>query len=282
MATAGVILLAEDDRKLRKLYTDTLKAAGYNVIAASDGAEALELLHTLKPKLILLDVMMPKLNGIETCKRIRKKLGSEVPVVFLTALDQLDTVHECIAAGGDDYVVKSESLVTILGRVEHWMRFSSGRKQLSARRDEMLAEVSAEVNRVTGAAVLSSEADESVRDISEFVAQVRTNVRDDFGKTTKEKRYLLGYVTGVVEHWAQMHSAVENRFLDYLKAVLGETGLLEDDEVSLLVSALDELSADTSFGIARAHGRNDPAQRLSRGLDFDPIGLSQFGLAGDA
>jgi DNA-binding response OmpR family regulator len=282
MATAGVILLAEDDRKLRKLYTDTLKAAGYNVIAASDGAEALELLHTLKPKLILLDVMMPKLNGIETCKRIRKKLGSEVPVVFLTALDQLDTVHECIAAGGDDYVVKSESLVTILGRVEHWMRFSSGRKQLSARRDEMLAEVSAEVNRVTGAAVLSSEADRSVRDISEFVAQVRTNVRDDFGKTTKEKRYLLGYVTGVVEHWAQMHSAVENRFLDYLKAVLGETGLLADDEVSLLVSALDELSADTSFGIARAHGRNDPAQRLSRGLDFDPIGLSQFGLAGDA
>jgi CheY-like chemotaxis protein len=266
---------------MRKLYTDTLKAAGYNVIAACDGDEALDLLHTLKPKLILLDIMMPNLNGIETCKGIRKRLGSEVPVVFLTALDQLDTVHECIAAGGDDYIMKSESLATILGRVEHWMRFSSGRKPLSARRDELLGAVSAEVDRVAGAAPLSGEADESVREISEFIAQVRANVRDDFGITAEEKCYLLGYVTGVVEHWAQMRGAVESRFVDYLKAVLTELGILADDEVTTLVSGLNELSADTSFGVARAHGRNDPAQRLSRGMDFAPIGLSQFGLACD-
>lgn len=281
MATSGVILFAEDDPRLRKLYNDTLKAAGYNVIAASDGVEALELLHTLKPKLILLDIMMPNLNGIETCKRIRKRLGSEVPIIFLTALDQLDTAHECIAAGGDDYVMKSESLATILGRVEHWMRSSSGHKRLSARRDKLLAEVSAEVDRVTGGAVLSSETDESMREISEFIVMARASVEDDFGRTVKEKLYLLGYLTGVVEHWAQTRDAVENRFLDYLKAVLRETGLLEDDEVSKLISGLHELSADTAFGIARAHGRNDPAQRQSKGMDFAPIGLSQFGLVGD-
>ena len=102
MATSGIILFAEDDRKLRKLYTDALEASGYNVITATDGDEALELLHTVRPKLILLDVMMPNLNGIETCRRARKMIGSEVPIVFLTALDQLSTVHDCISAGGDD------------------------------------------------------------------------------------------------------------------------------------------------------------------------------------
>jgi two-component system response regulator MprA len=141
MATSGVILFAEDNRKLRKLYTDALKASGYNVIAASDGKEALELLHRMKPKLILLDVMMPKLNGIETCRRARKMIGSEVPIVFLTALDQLGNLHDCISAGGDDYIVKSESVATVIQRVGHWMRHAPGRKLLAARRDEMLAEV---------------------------------------------------------------------------------------------------------------------------------------------
>lgn len=85
-----------------------------------------------------------------------------------------------------------------------------------------------------------------------------------------------GYVTGVVEHWAQLSTDLENRFLDYLSAVLKETSVLTDDEVSRMISGFDDLSADTYFGIARAHGRNDPAQRQSKGKNFAPVGLSQL------
>ena len=276
MAASGVIVFAEDDRRLRKLYTDALKASGYNVIAASDGDEALELLHTVKPKLLLLDVMMPKLNGIETCRRARKMLGSEVPIVFLTALDQLSNVHDCIAAGGDDYIVKSEGVAAIIQRVGQWMQHKPGRKLLSARRDEMLADVAAEVHRDVAQAQLSSENDETVREISEFLAAARANAADDFGQTVQEKTYLLGYVTGVVEHWSELRKSLGSRFLDYLGAVLRETGVLADDEVSQMVSGFNDLSADTYFGIARAYGRNDPAQKENQGDDYLPIGLGQF------
>ena len=73
-------------------------------------------------------------------------------------------------------------------------------------------------------------------------------------------------------------SSLEDRFPDYLGAVLRETGVLADDEVSLMVSGFDELSADTFFGIARAHGHNDQAQRQSQGKDYTPVGLGLFGL----
>ena len=278
MATSGIILLAEDDRKLRKLYYDTLTASGYSVVTASDGAEALKLLHKVKPKLILLDVMMPNLNGIETCRRARKMIGTEVPIVFLTALDQVGNLHDCIAAGGDDYIVKSEGVATIIQRVGHWMRHTPAPKPLATRRDKMLVEVSAVLNREVGASLLSSQTDECVREISEFLKVARANATDDFGQTEKQKLYFFGYATGVVEHWAQLRSSLKDQFYDYLAAVLRESSVLADYEVSQMVSGFDELSADTFFGIARAHGRNDPAQRQSKGKDYTPVGLRLFGL----
>jgi DNA-binding response OmpR family regulator len=278
MVAPGVILFAEDDPKLRKLYTDALKASGYSIVAASDGIEALELLRTVKPKLLLLDVMMPKLNGIETCRRARKMIGSEVPIVFLTALDQLSNVHDCISAGGDDYIVKSEGVAAIIHRVAYWMQNNPKRKRLTARRKQMLAGVVAEVRRDAVNTRLSSETSETVREISEFLSVARANAAIDFGRTVKGKVYLLGYVTGVVEHWSELRGSLEDRFLDYLGAVLRETGFLANDEVSKMVARFDDLSAITYFGIARAYGRNDPAQRKSQGSDYLPIGLGQFKL----
>ncbi len=276
MAKSGVIVFAEDDRRLRKLYTDALKASGYNVITATDGDEALELLHTVKPKLLLLDVMMPNLNGIETCRRARKMIGSEVPIVFLTALDQLSNLHDCISAGGDDYIVKSEGVAAIIQRVGQWVQHKPGRKRLAARRDAMLADVAAEVNRDAATVLLSSETDETVREISEFLSAARANAADNFGQTVKEKIYLLGYVTGVVEHWAELCSSLENRFLDYLGAVLRETGVLAGDEVSQMVFEFNDLSADTYFRVARVYGRNDPVRCKSQCENFLPMGLGQF------
>ena len=129
---------------------------------------------------------------------------------------------------------------------------------------------------ILAAALLSSDTNEIVRDISDFLAAARANAADDFGQTAKEKIYLLGYVTGVVEHWAELRRSLEDRFLDYLSAVLKETGVLADDEVSQMVSEFDDLSADTCFGIARAYGRNDPVEWEKQGDSYLPIGLGQF------
>jgi response regulator RpfG family c-di-GMP phosphodiesterase len=220
--------------------------------------------------------MMPKLSGIEACKRARQMIGSETPIIFLTALDRLDTVHECIAAGGDDFIMKSVSVSTFVERVGHWMKRKPTRESPFKRRERVLAEVLAEVKRDDDTFELSSQTDEIVREISEFLRKAQANAGGNFGKTVKEKLYLLGYVTGVVEHWAELRKGLANRFFDYLSAVLRETNVLAADEISEMVTRFEELSADTCFGIARTYGRNDPVRGKGQGEECTPVGLSQF------
>ena len=101
MASGGVIVLAEDDERMKRLYVEALRAAGFNVMAAGDGIEALSLISKVTPRLVILDIMMPRLNGIETCIRARKIIGVNVPILFLSALDRIDILRDCVAAGGD-------------------------------------------------------------------------------------------------------------------------------------------------------------------------------------
>ncbi len=114
------IVLAEDDGNLRKLYTDFLSAHGYYVMTAENGLGALNLLHRVQPRLILLDIMMPDLNGIETCRRARNFVDPKTPIVFLSSLDHSDQVKEGLKAGGDDYIVKTANLDIILDRIAYW------------------------------------------------------------------------------------------------------------------------------------------------------------------
>ena len=278
MSTLGVIVLAEDDSTLRKLYADSLTASGYDVFTASDGVEALNLLSKVTPKLVLLDIMMPNLNGIETCKRARRIVGDAVPIVFLSALDRLDILHECITAGGDDYILKSAGLVQLLERIAQWVR-RSGDQQLSDHRANMLAEVATEVKigaptRANDRTV-DSETEQSVREITEFLRQALAGAAEGFGKSLEEKLYLLGYVTGVVEHWLKPGDLEEARFFDRLSAVLRATDILTNHEICEMVAGFGELAADTRFGIGRAHGHNDPVERLIKDDGYVPVGLAK-------
>lgn len=272
MSTLGVIVLAEDNLILRKLYSDGLAASGYDVFTASDGVQALNLLSKVTPELVLLDIMMPNLNGIETCKQARRIVGDAVPIVFLSALDRLDILQECLTAGGDDYIIKSGNLVQLFARIAHWMQ-RSGDQQLSDRRANLLAELATEAITTT----VNSETEQSVREITEFLRQALAGAAVGFGKSVEEKLYLLGYVTGVVEHWLKSGDVEEARFFDRLSAVLRATDILANNEICEMIAGFGELAADTRFGIARALGHNDPVQRQSKGDGYVPIGLARFG-----
>lgn len=279
MASAGMIVLAEDDPRLRKLYTDTLTAAGYNVLSASDGAEAVSLLSKVTPKVVLLDIMMPRMNGIEACKRARGIVGDDVPILFLSTLDRLDVLRDCVDAGADDYMIKSDSLQTLVERIKQWSR-RGGKGQLAERRKHMLDDVTHEVETKEPVEkpleILSSENNEDVRAISAFVAEARTLAGENFGKTVAEKLHLIGYVTGVVEYWTEASGTMDKNFNDYLRGVLRETGILTSMEVAEMVTAFDELSKDRSFAKGREYGRNDPIKRRQEGESYTPVGLASF------
>jgi len=274
-----MIVLAEDDPRLRKLYTDTLTAAGYNVLSASDGAEAVSLLSKVTPKVVLLDIMMPRMNGIEACKRARGIVGDDVPILFLSTLDRLDVLRDCVDAGADDYMIKSDSLQTLVERIKQWSR-RGGKGQLAERRKHMLDDVTHEVETKEPVEkpleILSSENNEDVRAISAFVAEARTLAGENFGKTVAEKLHLIGYVTGVVEYWTEASGTMDKNFNDYLRGVLRETGILTSMEVAEMVTAFDELSKDRSFAKGREYGRNDPIKRRQEGESYTPVGLASF------
>jgi len=119
------ILVVEDDPAVRDALERALKFEGYMVEVARDGAVALSMIRERAYDLIILDVMMPHLDGLETCRRIRAG-GDAVPILMLTARAAVDDRVEGLDAGADDYVAKPFSLDELLARIRALLRRSFG------------------------------------------------------------------------------------------------------------------------------------------------------------
>ena len=115
MSPPATILLAEDDRILRKAGEATLKKRGYAVIAAVDGEDALAKAREHKPDLILLDVIMPKLQGFEVLANLKSDAATrDIPVIMLSNLQDESDVRKATDAGALDYLVKSNVPLDVL------------------------------------------------------------------------------------------------------------------------------------------------------------------------
>lgn len=115
------VLIAEDDANIRLGLAATLESEGYDVVAASDGAQALKLYPQSRYDLVILDVMMPKASGYDVCRELRAA-GASTPVLFLTAKgEEVDKVVG-LKLGADDYVVKPFGIRELLARVEALLR----------------------------------------------------------------------------------------------------------------------------------------------------------------
>jgi two-component system OmpR family response regulator len=126
------LLVADDEPMIVELLAGSLRFAGFEVLTATSGAEALRAASAARPDLILLDVMMPDGDGFEVIRRIRAG-GPRVPVIFLTARD---AVHERVAGltlGGDDYVTKPFSLDEVLARIRAVLRRSRDEPEAGSR-----------------------------------------------------------------------------------------------------------------------------------------------------
>ncbi len=114
------ILIAEDEEDIRQLLSIHLENEGYDVYQAADGLEALELFYKEDIDLMLLDVMMPKIDGFKVLTKIRE--NSDIPVIFLTARSEEEDKILGLGLGADDYVVKPFSLLEIASRVNAQLR----------------------------------------------------------------------------------------------------------------------------------------------------------------
>ncbi len=125
------ILVVDDEPKLVKVVRDYLERDGYRVVGAGDGREALERFHKDRPDLVVLDLMLPEMDGIEVCRRLRQ--DSDVPIIMLTA--RAEEVDELLGLelGADDYVTKPFSPRALLARIHSVLRRSHAQEGDEAR-----------------------------------------------------------------------------------------------------------------------------------------------------
>ena len=114
------ILVIEDEPAIQKILYEPLTAAGYKVTSASDGPEGIDAFHAQAFDLIILDIMLPKINGYAVCEMIRQE--SKVPIILLTALDTEDDQIKGFDLLADDYITKPFSIKLVLKRVEALLR----------------------------------------------------------------------------------------------------------------------------------------------------------------
>lgn len=116
----ALVLLIDDDVLLRDLLTRALIQSGYEVLAAGTGSEGLSLFDLHNPDVVILDVLLPDMEGWEVCRRIRRV--STVPILFLTALEEIPDRVRGLVLGGDDYIVKPFTVEELMARVEAILR----------------------------------------------------------------------------------------------------------------------------------------------------------------
>lgn len=117
------ILIVDDEPDILEFLKYNLKKEGFNVVTAADGQEAIKTAETEQPDLIILDIMMPEMDGIETCRQLREhKDFADTPIAFLTARDEDFSQIAALDVGGDDYVTKPIKPRVLVSRIQALLR----------------------------------------------------------------------------------------------------------------------------------------------------------------
>jgi len=119
----ALIMGVDDDATNLRLLHEVVDSMGHTFLGAHGGAECLRLLHRAAPKVILLDIMMPEMDGFETCRRIRADFPMlKVPIIFVTALNSPEDVARGMGANGNDFIIKPFEPERLRQRLSYWLR----------------------------------------------------------------------------------------------------------------------------------------------------------------
>lgn len=128
----GRILIVEDEPALMRGLKDTFASKGYEVLTATDGAAGLNLALSANPELILLDIMLPRINGFEVCRAVREQ-GLEMPILMLTAKGQEEDIILGLNLGADDYISKPFRIGELVARANAFLRRSKSKPAVVCR-----------------------------------------------------------------------------------------------------------------------------------------------------
>jgi DNA-binding response OmpR family regulator len=197
---AGTVLVVDDAPDTLRMLCDALAGEGYTVLVARDGEQALARLNLVSPDAILMDALMPGLNGFETCQRIKAHAHwSAIPVIFMTGLSETADVVAGFDAGGVDYVVKPVRIEEVLARLStHVRNARQARRAVMAMKNGPSASLSAAPSTSTSTSTSTATATSMATDAARLDGAALTPRETEVlgwlakGKTNRDIADILG------------------------------------------------------------------------------------------
>lgn len=217
----ATILIVDDNPNNIKVIAIILRTLKYKIVIATNGEQAIDLVEQTRPDLILLDVMMPKIDGFETCKIIKSKSENEnIPVIFITALTDSDSLVKGFRVGGVDYITKPFNKDELVSRVKTHLDLKLTRdrliqttnhlEELNALKDKMFSVIGHDLRSPLS----------SVKMTLEFLSQVKKSEDDPFAENINIMLKTTDEVFGLLENllgWAKSESGNLNINKEVLK-----------------------------------------------------------------
>ncbi len=195
------ILIAEDEKISRRILEMILTKDGHDVVAVEDGLKALESIRKVMPDMLVTDWMMPELDGLELCRRVRDlNLPNYIYIILLTALTQKERIIEGLDAGADDYITKPFERTELLARVRAGERVIQLEKSLRQKNKE-LSEVLAHVKQLKGLLP---------------ICMYCKKIRNDENYWQKVEEYLVEHTEADFSH-SICPECLEKHYPDYVK-----------------------------------------------------------------
>jgi CheY-like chemotaxis protein len=144
------LLIVDDNQQILRLLSVSLKKAGYEIVTADDGSTGLEVFKAENPDLIISDIMMPRMDGIEFCLKIREgDVNPLIPFIFMTSLDSSDMEVKGYRAGADDYIRKPVERDELIGRIEKLLSRQQKVEKISAATEEAGVGLKGDLKEIT-------------------------------------------------------------------------------------------------------------------------------------
>ncbi|MBL8035355.1 MAG: response regulator [Leptospiraceae bacterium] len=279
--SAAVILAVDDTPTNLVILEKALKKPKYQTVAARSGKEALEKLVTTKPDLILLDIMMPVLDGFQVCREIKKLQDfASVPVIFLTAMEDKKYLKEAYAAGGVDFIQKPFHISELEARVNTHL-------EIHRLRDHLKCEVERRTKQLSEALVRLEGANVEILNRMSLASEFRDNETGNHLKRMSRYSVAIGRAAGLpadelllLESASRLHDVGKIGIPD---SILLKPGKLTDDEFSVmkkhpeigfqLLAGLDSELTRVAADIALTHHEKFDGTGYPRALKGDAIPL---------